>query len=117
MRSTMALLVGLTLLGSAAGATAQSTSTPPAASPTPAETRPPKSPPNVASVAATVVYLPFKTFVCAFGGAAGALGAIIDGARSLRVISGAACTGTWVITPEMLRSQEPINVIAEAADL
>ena len=106
MTQMMALLIGLVLLGPAATAWAQAA---------PPEGRVKQSPRSAASIAATVAYVPLKAAVCVLGGTAGLLGAIIDGPKSSRVIGNAACGGTWVITPEMLRRREPINVVAEAA--
>ena len=65
------------------------------------------------SVLGTVLYTPLKGLLCVVGGTASGFAFLSSGAEAARTMAVASCKGTWVITPDVLRGKEPLNVVAE----
>jgi hypothetical protein len=65
------------------------------------------------SVLATAVYTPLKTGLCALGLFASAF-AFLLGPGPAAAVAERSCKGTWVITPEILKGEAPLDVAGEA---
>ncbi len=104
MERIVVLLLVLTLLGPGGAAWAQSA---------PRASGVKQASYNVGSVLATLVYTPLKAGLCLVGGASSGFAFLSGGAEAQRAVASASCKGTWVITPNVLRSRERLDVIGE----
>lgn len=65
------------------------------------------------SVLGTAVYVPIKGLLCAFGVASSPLLYVSSGPRAVRDVTNRTCKGTWVITPEVLKGEEPFTFVRD----
>jgi hypothetical protein len=65
------------------------------------------------SVVGTVVYTPFKALLCAMGLGTTPLLFLESGRKAASTVGDAACNGTWVITPDVLKGRKPLDVVHE----
>ncbi len=65
------------------------------------------------SVAGTLAYTPLKAVLCFMGGSASGLLFVTSGAKAASTLAGAACKGTWIITPDILKGKEPLKFVDE----
>jgi hypothetical protein len=67
---------------------------------------------GVGSALGTLVYVPFKGVFCILGG----LGSLVTFPFSTEAagkVARASCGGTWVITPAVVRGEEPVQFVGE----
>jgi hypothetical protein len=65
------------------------------------------------SVVATALYMPLKAGLCVLGGGASLFAFLYGGEAAMRTLQLAACTGTWVLTPGIMKGEEPLNFVGE----
>jgi hypothetical protein len=65
------------------------------------------------SALGTLVYVPFKATFCILGGLGAAATAIASPPTAGKVFE-ASCGGTWIITPDVVRGDEPVNFVGTA---
>ena len=65
------------------------------------------------SALGTLVYVPFKATFCVLGGIGAAFTAIASTSTAGKVV-GASCGGTWVITPDAVKGDEPVQFVGRA---
>lgn len=65
------------------------------------------------SVLGTAVYVPIKGLLCAFGVASSPLLYVSSGSQAARDVTNRTCRGTWVITPEVLKGEEPFAFVRD----
>lgn len=65
------------------------------------------------SVIGTVVYTPLKALLCAMGLGTTPLLFLESGPKAASTVGDAACNGTWVITPDVLKGRKPLDVVNE----
>jgi hypothetical protein len=104
MRQIVATLLALAVLAPGAPAWAE----PPAR-----ESTAQKVSYGAGSALGTAVYTPLKGLLCAIGGAASGFVFLSSGPRAMRTVANASCTGTWVITQEILKGERPLDVVPE----
>jgi hypothetical protein len=63
----------------------------------------------------TLVYAPFKSTFCILGGL-GSLPALAAGPDTAGRVARASCTGTWVISPSVLRGQEELRFVGNTRE-
>jgi hypothetical protein len=68
---------------------------------------------EAASIAGTVVYTPVKGTLCFLGLVTSPLLYVSSGAQAVRDVTRRACTGSWVITPEILRGDTPFRPVQD----
>ena len=68
---------------------------------------------GVGSVVGTLVYAPLKAAFCIIGGIGAAFTAIAS-PPTARKVAGASCGGTWIVTPDVVRGQEPVHFVGSA---
>jgi hypothetical protein len=68
---------------------------------------------GVASVLGTLVYAPFKGAFCILGGL-GSLVTLPFSTEAAGKVAGASCGGTWVITPAVVRGEEPVKFVGRS---
>ena len=66
------------------------------------------------SVFSTLVYAPFKATFCILGGITSVFSLPFGGTQMAGDIASAACGGTWAITPNALKGEEPVRFIGRA---
>ncbi|HYB44865.1 MAG TPA: hypothetical protein VEL75_24035 [Candidatus Methylomirabilis sp.] len=67
---------------------------------------------GAASVAGSLIYTPIKLGLCGLGiGAAGF--ALLSGPDAMKTVFVRSCHGTWVLTPQILKRQEPLRFVEE----
>ncbi len=70
---------------------------------------------EAAAVATTFLYTPLKGLLCFVGGGFGGAGAFLSsGERAARTVVNASCKGTWIITPDILKGDKPLELVREA---
>jgi hypothetical protein len=102
MRRTVLVLVGLLLAGQPVSVGAQTQQ--PRAEPTAQK---------VGRIAGTAIYTPLKAGLCLLGGGASLFAFLSGGVAAMRAVQRESCTGTWVLTPGMMKGDEPINFLGE----
>ena len=65
------------------------------------------------SIVGTVIYTPVKGFLCFLGIGTSPLVYVSSGPRAARDVTRRTCTGTWIITPEVLRGDEPLDFVKD----
>jgi len=105
MRHIVALLVLITLLGHSGTVGAQATSP---------ESGGEQAAYKVASVLGTLLYTPLKATLCFMGGAASTFVYVSSGAKAMRTVARTSCKGTWVLTPDHLKGDAPLNVLDDS---
>lgn len=103
MRQIFALLLTFALFGQAVAASAQS----------PHRDGVAAAGLGAGSVIGTVVYAPFKALLCAMGLGTTPLLFLESGPKAASTVGDAACNGTWVITPDVLKGRKPLDVVHE----
>ena len=63
------------------------------------------------SALGTAVYVPFKATFCILGGLTSAFTYPFAGKDAAKSVATGGCTGTWWITPEVLKGQETVKFI------
>lgn len=71
---------------------------------------------GVGSVFGTLVYGPLKGAVCILGAIASVPTLVFAGSEKAGNVVGAACRGTWVITPDVIKGKQPIEVIGSTPE-
>lgn len=66
------------------------------------------------SVLGSAVYFPFKAVFCILGGIGSGVALAVAGSGSAKRVADASCRGTWAITPDIVRGQEPVQFIGRA---
>lgn len=70
---------------------------------------------EAAAVASTILYTPLKGLLCVVGGGFGAAGAYLSsGERAARTVVNSSCKGTWIISPDHLNGDKPVEFVREA---
>jgi hypothetical protein len=64
------------------------------------------------SVVGTLVYAPLKASFCILGGIGAAFTAIASPSTAGKV-AGASCGGTWIVTPAVVRGDEPMHFVGD----
>ena len=103
MRPVIALGIGLVLLGESALAWAQ----PPGAESTSSQVAY-----GAGSVLGTLVYAPVKASFCILGAIGTGFAFPFAGPDKAGKIASSTCSGTWAITPGVLKGRERVNFIA-----
>lgn len=70
---------------------------------------------GVGSGLGTVVYFPFKTVFCVGGGIASGFTLIFAGRDNANKVASAACRGTWAITPDIIKGNEPVKFVGDSS--
>jgi hypothetical protein len=109
MTRSMAVMLAVFLFGPLAPGSAQTVS---GSASTTVETTPAQVGYGIGSVVGTLVYTPFKATFCALG-ALTSVAVLPFGTEKAGKVAGASCRGTWVISPDVLRGQEPVNVVGD----
>ena len=65
---------------------------------------------GVGSVLGTIVYAPLKGAFCLLGGL-GSLVTLPFSTEAAGKVAGASCGGTWIITPAVVRGEEPVKFV------
>ncbi len=65
------------------------------------------------SVVGTAVYVPVKGFLCFLGVGFSPLLYVSSGPRAVRDVTTRTCKGTWIITPEVLRGEQPLQFVKD----
>jgi hypothetical protein len=68
---------------------------------------------TAASVLGTVAYTPLKGGLCLIGGGASLFAFLSSGRAAMTTMQQEACTGTWILTPEILTGDKPLNFLGE----
>jgi len=102
MKKTVALLIGLALLGSSEPGWAQPGSRHGAGE---------EAAYGAGSVLGTLVYAPVKASFCILGVVSSGFAFPIAGQRTASNIAGTTCGGTWVITPDALQGRERVKFL------
>ncbi|HYB40224.1 MAG TPA: hypothetical protein VEL75_00550 [Candidatus Methylomirabilis sp.] len=63
------------------------------------------------SVLGTLLYAPFKATFCILGGVTSAVTLPFGGTDTAGKVATAACGGTWVITPDVVKGQESVQFV------
>ena len=63
------------------------------------------------SVVGTAVYAPFKATFCILGGLTSAFTYPFAGKDAAKSVATGGCTGTWWISPGVLKGQETVNFV------
>jgi hypothetical protein len=73
---------------------------------------------GMAAVGANLVYIPAKLVYATLGGLTGGLGYILTlgNSAALHTVLGPSVGGTYVLTPDMLRGEQPIFFSGESPD-
>lgn len=73
---------------------------------------------GMAAIGANVFYIPTKLVYASLGGLTGGLGYLLTlgNSNALHTILGPSVGGTYVLTPEMLRGEQPILFSGESPD-
>lgn len=73
---------------------------------------------GIAAVGANLVYMPAKLVYATLGGITGGLGYVLTlgNPAALHTVLGPSVGGTYVLTPAMLRGEEPILFSGESPD-
>jgi hypothetical protein len=103
MKQTIALL--LTLMWFAAGQVSWAQSS------APAESSLERATYTAGSVLGSILYTPFKGLLCVMGGTGSGLVFISSGSEGAKAVARESCTGTWFITPSVLKGDEPLNFV------
>ena len=107
MRAIVALLLTLALAGQSGNAWAE---------PASHESRTEQAAYGAGSAVGTLLYTPLKAGFCVLGGIASVFAFVFAGGpEATRVVASASCKGTWVLTPDALKGNEPINFVGDAA--
>jgi len=69
---------------------------------------------GVGSVVGSAVYLPFKATFCILGGIGSGFTLLAAGSETANKVIDASCRGTWAITPEIVKGEEPVHFVGEA---
>jgi len=69
---------------------------------------------GVGSVFSTLLYAPFKATFCILGGITSVFTLPFGGTQMAGNVANTACGGTWAITPNALKGQEPVRFIGES---
>ena len=64
----------------------------------------------MASVLGTLVYAPCKAVFCLLGGL-GSLVTLPFSTEAAGKVADASCGGSWVITPDVVRGEEPVRFV------
>ena len=65
------------------------------------------------SIFGTAAYVPIKGLLCFFGLGTSPLLYVSSGPKAVRDVTRRTCTGTWVITPEVLRGDTPFMFVKD----
>ena len=103
MKTAIALLLGVLLLGQLSVAAAKVDAN---------ENTPQQVAYGAGSVFGTLVYSPVKASFCILSGVAGAFTAIGSPSTAGKVV-GAGCRGTWEITPAVLKGREQVKFVGD----
>lgn len=68
------------------------------------------------SVLGTLLYAPLKTSFCVIGAVTSGLTLPFGGTETAGEVAAAACGGTWLITPDVLKGQEPVRFVGGDAE-
>ena len=107
----VAVVLGLLLVGLGAPSSAQIVS---GSASTKAETTPAQVGYGMGSVLGTLVYAPVKATFCILGALTSVAVLPFGTDRAERVV-GASCRGTWVISPDVVSGQEPVNFVGDTS--
>jgi hypothetical protein len=105
----MAVVLAVFVFGPVAPGSAQTVS---GSASTNVETTPAQVGYGIGSVVGTLVYTPFKATFCALG-ALTSVAILPFGTDTAGKVAGASCRGTWVISPDVVRGQEPVNFVGD----
>jgi len=67
---------------------------------------------GVGGVVGTILYAPLKSVFCLLGGV-GSLVTLPFSTETAGNVASASCGGTWVITPAVVRGDEPVKFVGE----
>jgi hypothetical protein len=63
------------------------------------------------SVIGSVLYFPLKASFCILGSLGSGVALLIGGTKAAGRVIDVSCRGTWAITPEVVKGQEPVNFV------
>jgi hypothetical protein len=109
MTRSVAVVLALLLFGLVAPGSAQTVS---GSASTTAETTPAQIGYGIGSVLGSLVYAPFKTTFCTLG-ALTSVAVLPFGTDKAGKVVGASCRGTWIISPDVVRGQEPVHFVGD----
>jgi hypothetical protein len=66
------------------------------------------------SVVGSAVYFPFKASFCILGGIGSGFAHVFAGPGVAQRTANAACRGTWVITPNVVKGKEPVHFVGDS---
>jgi hypothetical protein len=66
---------------------------------------------GVGSVTSTLVYAPVKASFCILGAVTSGFTLPFGGPRTAEKVATTACGGTWAITPDALRGEDPVRFV------
>ena len=106
MKTIIALLLALTVLGQTAAVWAEGEAPSP---PSPAA----QAALGAGSVIGTAAYVPIKGLLCVLTLGSTPLLYLSSGAKASRDVANRACNGTWIITPDVLSGEKPFNFVKD----
>jgi hypothetical protein len=68
---------------------------------------------EAASIVGTIIYTPVKGALCVVGAGVSPLLYVSSGPKAAREVMTRTCKGTWFITPEVLRGDEPFVAVKD----
>lgn len=69
---------------------------------------------GVGSAVGTAVYFPFKAAFCILGGITSGFTLIAAGPQTATRVADTTCRGTWAITPDIVKGNEPVKFIGDS---
>jgi len=104
MKHIVAMLLALTLLAQSAPSWAESNAQEGTLSQVGA---------GVGSVVGSALYFPFKATFCILGGIGSGFTFLAAGPETANKVVSASCRGTWAITPDVVKGEEPVHFVGE----
>ncbi len=65
------------------------------------------------SVVGSAVYFPFKASFCILGGITSGFALLTAGAKSANTIASKSCRGTWAISTDIVKGEEPVHFVGD----
>ena len=66
------------------------------------------------SVVGSAVYFPFKASLCILGGIGSGFAYVFAGPGAAQRTADASCRGTWAITPNVVKGEEPVHFVGSS---
>ena len=104
MKRIVAVLLGLALVGQSTASFAQAGQT---------ESTGSQIGYGTGSVVGSAVYFPFKASFCILGGISSGFALLFAGTKAAEKVASTTCRGTWAITPNIVKGNEPVHVVGQ----